>query len=534
MPIVLALGSMGLTGELLPFVHSTDNANRTVLAESKKLFGDYGQPGTIEMFSYRKPETLAPVGRGIDLTRCGLYAYDSGEIQYDIFDRSFINSEYLSEGYFNVPTVTSTTTSVLTGTLESINSRYSVNVSGGAFAQASEPFCEAQMAVRAGFSTYSSMHKSETHLIYNLKSISHFFEYELPSPTANRMRFVGNLSADFLEDLQNAVTASNRGGGEYAYYALFEKYGTHVLWKAGFGGACDIVYSAHSREVKLDESVRSLVSTKLNATAENVSVGVYSNFDLSKEISKQNAAISQRVDTKFVGGTVNDLAMSFNETAHVAKNWIKTIKDNPVVLTYKKAEPIWKFLPNEYSSYVSAIQSAFSSYQESQSGKYMDDARRLICSDNQLSDKYTYLNEDQYKEFGDYWDQRKDQVFDVTFNNSNFYDLKKLRAAGFKTVDIAPSFGLEQIRDGTKVNVEIFYGKGFEQKRSTPEIDISDGEYHIEEIEDLIVSVNISEFINNPKLRFKFATNNKKGQFLYWDERGAKLNNLKFVITYYK
>ncbi|MBP5091075.1 MAG: hypothetical protein J6328_00740 [Bacilli bacterium] len=48
------------------------------------------------------------------------------------------------------------------------------------------------------------------------------------------------------------------------------------------------------------------------------------------------------------------------------------------------------------------------------------------------------------------------------------------------------------------------------------------------------MTLPIEEFAKFPTLRLQFMTNDRGASFLHWDERGAKLSDLRVRITYSK
>ena len=528
--------------------HATDSQSQSTntLLKNKKAnlapnsIGDYGAPVIIEQphsQAWRDPSILHHIGKGIDITRCGLYSYDSFEIQYDVFDRNFINREYALYGNFYQPTVGSTNHITYGSTVESFHQEFNLQRSTEAFAEASFSYFGAQLSAQAGFADASQIHSEETGMIYNAKSSTYLFDYELPSPAAMREEYINHLSADFIEDVHNAVTAANRGAGTYAYYALFEKYGTHILWKGSFGGACDLIYSAHTKEAKITNEVIESASATLGVVVPKVWAGLTFSFSMSSKVENQNAIIFERTRGRFFGGATGSVTLttSFNETANVAKRWNNTVASNPVLLSYKKAEPIWGFLPSDVSYVASDIESAYYSYKDMQSDKYEGDLDNFGSLSDNLYDKYVYLDKsaNQYLEFGDYWDVRRNQVFEVNLNNDFLYDVQKLKNFGYRKVKIEPTFVLKQLKSGTTVGIHVDFGRDYSKYSETnANIDITDGKEHTIHLSQLFMSMSIDDFISNRKLKFKFATNNRTWVVFGWQERSARLSDFTLKISY--
>jgi hypothetical protein len=164
----------------------------------------------------------------------------------------------------------------------------------------------------------------------------------------------------------------------------------------------------------------------------------------------------------------------------------------------------------------------------------MAEIDRPLCSSSNLVEEYVHLNTGEQLEFGDYWDRTRDQQFEFNLQGQHFYNAKNLKKAGFKKVRITPTFKLKEIRPGTTAKVAFYYGKNFGKVAKTSNnIDLSDDKEHFVTRSELEINMPISDFINQSWIRCKFATNNKTGIFR-WNERGAKVTDLKFEIHYTK
>ena len=543
----LLLGSLLLA--LLPASFNAVNSSacssdgaRLCDVGTKRLLGGGGFTGGgidigYDLVNYRTPDLLHRVGKGVDVNRSGFYAYDSEEIQFDVFDRDYLNSLYRAKGNFMNPAVTTTTVSDKASTFDSLGKQVSAQSSAGIFAQASLPYVEATLSASAGFSTSSKLADDETSFIFNLRYLNYTFDYELPSFAANKNDYLQHLSADYLEDLSNAITASNRGGGLYSYFALFEKYGTDILWKGGYGGACDVLYTAHSRTVNLEEKVSESISASLGAKAENaVSGHVTSEYSLADILNVSHTEINEKLQTRFVGGKAEyiGLVYTLNAVSNRANAWINSIRNSPSLVSFRKTEPIWKMLPSELEEYSYDIQRAVALYNETETSNLMAEIDRPLCSSSNLVEEYVHLNTGEQLEFGDYWDRTRDQEFEFNLQGQHFYNAKNLKKAGFKKVRITPTFKLKEIRPGTTAKISFYYGKNFGKVAKTSNnIDLSDDKEHFVTRSELEINMSISDFISQSWIRCNFATNDNTGVF-WWTERGAKVTDLKFEVQYTK
>lgn len=485
------------------------------------------QPGT-------NAPILSAVGAGIDVTRCGLYAYESEEIHFDIFDRAWLNS-YYQNGFYKASHNAATIDYAMTNSIESLETSLKLDSSSEAFGEASYSFYKASVAGKVGFSTSNKLHSKETSLIYNLKSSTYAFDYELPKLSTNRSVYLEHLDTEYLDELTEAC--SNSYVGAEAFYGIFQKYGTHVLWKAGFGGACDILYSAHSKEFSIDSSVKNEISASLSASCSDAKAGVQTNFSMAASVGVAQSSIEEKIRGQFVGGKPGaaGVGLTFKEIADRANIWSQNIEDYPAVLSYTIIYPIWDILPNSLKNYKSTISEAYSQYKEFNRNYYESQSKSPICANDVLNDTKVELREDQKIRCADYWDRRADKTFTFDFTTEDYYNARKLKQLGFTKVTIHPTFTLKEARSGTKVTVKGFFDDGNgEQSHSTYPIDVSDKKEHSYTGQECDWSISIDKFISKPSYKLIFSTNNKAPAFFHWTERAADIYNLILHVNYSK
>lgn len=490
-----------------------------------------------EFVSYRSSYYLYRVGKGVDVTRCGFYSYDSFEIQSEVFDRQYLNSLYLTSGDFYQPPAAATTNIAKSSSFKGLSTQMSSDISTGISADASLPYVELSMSTSSGFSTECKMKDCETTFIYNSRHLHYKFDYELPSFGVNKSNYLSHLNPEYLSELTSCISRYNGGRNLDVFFPLFRNYGTGVLWRGGFGGACDILYTAHSNKVDLDSSVNENVSTSIGAKVEKAAAGkVTTEIDLASQLGKTSTVIDEKLKARFVGGD-SELVGIVNNLAAVtsrATSWANSIGSSPALVSFRGTEPLWKFLPEGMQGYSGIIADAIELYKEKQTEAFEDQIDAPICYENNLDEQYVYLKDGEKLDFGDYWDVRRDQEFDINLQRNELYNAENLAKCGFKSVEITPTFKLKEIREKTKATVEFSYGNGFGRKAKLEKIDISDKEEHYIENSALVIRMPISELISNHWIHCKFTTNNRSWVFLGWSERGARMTELAFRIKYTK
>jgi len=309
---------------------------------------------------------------------------------------------------------------------------------------------------------------------------------------------------------------------------------------ASYGGAFDILFTAHSNssECELAKVVTEDVKGDLKAEIDaSFSGDANASFDIRSALSGSTASVTQKFQMECHGGSFDEFPSSnLGGIAGQMSKWVKTVPDKPGILQYIKAEPIWNFVPSQYSKAASLMKEFFPTYLSEKGTSYRNSTITSVLGGNTLNDSVVVLDESTTNTFGDYWDQRRNKDYYIRLDPDSFYNPDTLAFAGFKNVKIEPSFELHEQHRGTKVGVLIEYGGG--KKSQTPEdYDLENNKWILCSLSTLGMSpiqMTIADFMAYPKMHFRFATNNRAASFLHWEERGAEIRNFKVKITYTK
>ena len=110
-------------------------------------------------------------------------------------------------------------------------------------------------------------------------------------------------------------------------------------------------------------------------------------------------------------------------------------------------------------------------------------------------------------------------------------------AAGYKKVNVQPSFDLYELERGTTVGINMKYEEDNSRIVETPKnVDLANDivtHWTLTSLGMGEISMTLDEFKANSYLHFKFATNNRGGFFLN-EHRAAKLSNFKIKVYYKK
>ena len=523
---------------------TTDESAYITLRENDESSSGGGSVRTVS------PSVLEAVGMGVDGSACGSYAYDSKEITESIYDVNWLRSFYSQGAYGDGRKQAKYDWYYGSNALESAN-YYSTSTIIENEIGVAAPYVEMELSSKVGYSVARKVRKCESNYIFGLKFFRRDFSFELPAYDSNAEIYNEHLRPDVLSRLNECadylririvngqVQGPNKFLARMGIISIFEKYGTHILWRGGFGGGCDVLFSAHCETSSVDLSTRvsENVRTKLQTAIKksiNGEAGV--SFDLASEIGETSAFITQKLSAEFYGGKYNSFPpYDLNGLAHGADEWVQTIDDNPSIVALEKAVPLWTVLPKKYQKLTDLMPSVYEEYLKINGDKYRTSSLGPSLSSATLNDTYVVLEANNEVEFGDYWDGRKNKEFFKDLNDiKSFYNPDVLQFAGFENVKIEASFELYETRKGTKVGLYIDYG-GDQTTKTPVDYDLANDRWigctlSTLGIPDIVVPLD--SFMSSFTINFKFATNDRGVGFLHWDERGAKLRNFKIKLTY--
>lgn len=501
------------------------------------------------------PETLAVVGLGLDTVNCGLFAYDSEKKQHSFFNYDWLRSFYSNGSFERVFDDVAFNSAFGNNVFEVAEGLVSAGAGRNCF-DASLSWVEDYLSGGTLNSCITTIHRGETAFLYDARYSKREFTYSLPDFDTNKETYLQNLSigaVDLLDEcakhLNNQFVdgrfySSNKFLSTQIIYKIFEKYGSHIIWKAGFGGGVRLSLSWLTD--RGDEALnRSLMKDARLGIDHAILMAINkqkdTSFDINEYLGFQAKNFSQTSSSTFVGGTpAPSLFFSINGFADDFSKWLPTIHDRPGVITYEEVKPIWELLPAKYDGVAKLMAEVFEEYK---SNKVEESSRELIKKAvgyysglSYLSDECAVMEKYQSVYIGDYWDGRKDKEFAVSLDQNGLYDPKFLSMAGYKYVTITPRFNLDGTRGGTRVGMSIDYGDG-NNAETSDYYDLEGSTYTNCSSTSLGVpeiTIPIEEFAQFPTIRIKMMTNDRGASFLHWDERGAKVSGLRVELRYSK
>lgn len=169
------------------------------------------------------------------------------------------------------------------------------------------------------------------------------------------------FSDDFLDDLQ--LLSQNND-----YYSFFDKYGTHIIGSANYGGRLVATYSLASNKFILNGDVSSLIQNEVqfnslnNSTIVNIAT-ILNNYFATDYLSSDLQAgfyVKALGGDAFASGIIanfedgySDWAASFNGS-----------DNNSVIVDYDNdgLVPLWEILPASYANLATKMKYEFENY----------------------------------------------------------------------------------------------------------------------------------------------------------------------------
>ncbi|MEE5995838.1 MAG: MAC/perforin domain-containing protein, partial [Candidatus Enteromonas sp.] len=500
-------------------------------------------------------EYLCVVGQGLDGGNRGLFAYDSKELHSSFFNYDWLRSFYSNGSFERVFDDAVFNSAFGNNVFEVAEGLVSAGAGRNCF-DASLPYVENDLFCGAVNSSVTPIHRGETVFLYDARYSKREFTYALPDFDTNKETYQQNISLGAVNLLDECAKHLNKqfvDGQFYSpnkflstqiIYKIFERYGTHVIWKAGFGGGVDLSLSwlTDSGDEALNRSLMKEARLGIDhAILMAINKQKDTSFDINEYLGFQDKSFARTSSARFVGGTsAPSLFFSIDGFTDSLSKWLPTIHDQPNVITYEEVKPIWELLPAKYDGVAKLMAEVYEKYksnkEEESSHELIKRAAGYYSRYSPLYDECPVMGENQFAYIGDYWDGRKDKEFTVSLDQNGLYNPKFLDMAGYKYVTITPRFNLDGTRGGTRVGMSIDYGDG-KNAETSYYYDLEGSTYTNCSSTSLGVpeiTIPLEEFAQFPTIRIKMMTNDRGAFFLPLAERGAKVSGLRVDLRYSK
>lgn len=494
-------------------------------------------PGTSE-------SKLTPVGKGINATTLGPYAYDSKKVSLDVIDREWLVNQY-SKGFYDDSEPYTLYKSVLVNDISEINEKSAFTSNTEAHVEGTYGYYKAKLTESIGFSTSVAKLQNCSSLVFNGKTTKAIFSYTLPEFEKYKTNFLSNLSASFLSKLADRIQYYNYGTGSQAFYELFDTFGTHVLWSASYGGACDVVYSAKAENNVLEGEATTSLQTEIDGSADvsdaaNIGGGVGAEFRLSDYLKTSSSSLVENMEGRYYGGEPKggvSVVSTFKKLIQSSEGWIDSIDVNSCsILSYRVAHPIWDFLPTQYQSYRDAIERAFDDYCEARGVEYYDIFTSMGLG-NTVKEQLDVITGDDMWTAGHYNSgvKKQEKSFVLGKDEGVDLDVEQLKKCGYKTVTIQPVFDLRLGKSnkpsGTIAKIDVSFCNDNKHYEVTG---LTRDKLKKVNVSNLRFSVGLDKLTSEGKRTYKivFDTNDRPSGFWWATERTIDIMHFDIIVTF--
>lgn len=218
----------------------------------------------------------------------------------------------------------------------------------------------------------------------------------------NKNIYTGYFNENFIADLASLSQSGN-------YSAFFDKYGTHIVGEALYGGKLNATYSVVSNKLVLNNDVSTIMGN-------NVQFGNLSNNTKNGIVTSLNAYHSMQHNVndlnigfyvKSVGGNTfaSGVIDNFNTGYSSWANSFNNDLTNSVIMDYTSTGlvPLWDILPAPYDTTLAdSMESAFSQYYDNFEESIIDEFKNENTTDfaggsGTQEDPFLISNETQLK-----------------------------------------------------------------------------------------------------------------------------------------
>lgn len=238
---------------------------------------------------------------------------------------------------------------------DSLLASYSFDLEAGG--QTGTLLTKLKLGLKAGFTGNFSAYcyKYYNMLVHNVE------RYRLSIDNyALKSTYADSFSSSFLSDLDRLANDT------LSYETFFNRYGTHIVGSAIYGGKLIASYSVLSSTAMIDAEVKTALDGVVsfaniqNATVDSVCSAM--NQSLSVAVSASTVKTAFSVATEG-GNVVSGLQSSFQSSY---TNWCNSFSNNSncVVIGFSSdgLVPLWEILPDSYASVAEEMRSEFFDY----------------------------------------------------------------------------------------------------------------------------------------------------------------------------
>lgn len=296
--------------------------------------------------NFQDIDTLAAlIGSGVNLLVCGNPTSSDCLRKFPIFDKQKLAA---SGNLERSNTGSVTTVSVSGSTMEDYVEDYSTKIKVGGSMKYGKLF---SASIDTDFSSTSSI-KNTTQTNYQKFYVT--VERLTLGLSSSQKEMASMLSSEFIEDLYGL------GKKVLTPEEVINKYGSHVLISASYGGRMDFTYFLSSTDSKVSKDTMSSVAAKVSTSISKFSADASGSYSKEAKQAAEKNNISIYEASSVIGGALLDMS-SVESMKKNYQDWLSSLENENNCSMIGLVGPdslyeIWGFLPdgarkNEFITY---------------------------------------------------------------------------------------------------------------------------------------------------------------------------------------
>ena len=257
--------------------------------------------------------------------------------------------------------------------------------------------------------------------------------------------FKSNLTSTYITNLKEYLK------GNLSFVNFVNKYGTHIVTAANYGGFIITYYTIVSNKYNFTSDVATQMGNSITLGIGKTSISNSVELELSSSIGINSSDIECNLNIIAVGGNTVSFK-DFDQYNENMENWAaSTTNDNCSMIKITSLLPLWELLPNDLDT-------------EDNKNKMINDFCNYV-NDNEIN--YNYFETKSLRDFKElsltFESERRNnekvytithsgvkyQDFDIIDLNSSYFDIKKdIYWNGYKYFEITLSIDMREKCDG--------------------------------------------------------------------------------------
>ena len=284
------------------------------------------------------------LGKTINIAKDSYSEFHSLNTNYDVLDSDWLNSQLQTVQSFNA---SRTTEVICANSIEEYKNQFALEINrGDTFGAEFDKIVFASIENNFKFSSHLNYSNYASQFYYTIYSYLPLYGYRLPN-NLNLSLYSNNLSQDYVGFLnllfRNAITPE----------IFFDRFGTHLVSAAHYGGMMSFNYTAMSNKISLsgDNCLNLKNGLKANIL-DKLELGTGFNFDSSIILNRSKSLYDEKFSIHSIGGTIFS-ATNYDYFINNYSSWASSInEDNAALIGLESGGliPLWDILPRQYQT----------------------------------------------------------------------------------------------------------------------------------------------------------------------------------------